>query len=254
MIAAGAVLRAVQYFAGASQWVDELALSRAFVGLPWTRLLASPLPYGQLAPKGFVLLEKAAVTAFGAGDLALRLVPFAASLAALELFRRLAGRLLARPAAVAFALALFALQPLLVAYSAQVKPYACDVAVALALTLIALDPERARPDRRRALLLAAAGILAVALSNAAVLVLAGLGVALMIQARRMERGLAAVLGTWAAAAAGAALWARQGMTPLAERYLASYWAPAVAPRPHTLPGDLAWLVHSLVATVGEPGT
>jgi hypothetical protein len=133
----GAALRLWQYAADASQWLDELALSRGILGLSWTALWSGPLPFAQVAPKGFALLEKAGSALWGASDYGLRLVPLAASLAALWLFARLAQRLLASAAAVAFAVALFALQPELIRYAAQVKPYASDVALALALTLLA---------------------------------------------------------------------------------------------------------------------
>ena len=137
LLALGAALRSWQYGAGASQWVDELALSRGILGLSWHALLTGPLPFGQIAPPGFVLLERAATATLGASDAVLRLVPLAGSLVALWLFYRLALRLLAGPGAVSLALALFAVQPSLIYFAAQVKPYSTDLAVALALTLLA---------------------------------------------------------------------------------------------------------------------
>jgi hypothetical protein len=260
LLALGAALRLWQYGAGASQWLDELALSRGIAGRSWPALLWGPLPFGQVAPKGFVLLEKAGVALWGASDYGLRLLPLAGSLVALALFYRLATRLLARPAAVAVALALFALQPELIRYAAQVKPYACDLAVALALTLLAADLESAdfRPAPGRALLLGAAAAVAVLLSHAAVLVLAGLGLALVLCAvlaggSRRLAGLAIAAGLWTLAAAGAALAASREMTPQTHDYLRQFWAPAFGPRPHALAGDLGWAVSALAGELGAGG-
>jgi hypothetical protein len=179
LLALGAVLRFWQYAADASQWVDELALSRGILGLAWPGL--GRLPYWQLAPRGFILLEKAGTALWGASDYGLRLLPLVSSLAALWLFVLLARRLLAHRAAVAFALALFALQPELIRYAAQVKPYAGDLAAALALTLWAADLESAggRLPGRRTLLAGIAALAAVSLSYGAVLVLGGLSLALL---------------------------------------------------------------------------
>lgn len=181
----GATLRIWQYAAGASQWLDELALSRGILGLSWWALLAGPLPYAQVAPKGFLLLEKSGTTLWGASDLGLRLLPLACSLASLWLFARLARRRLEDPAAAAFALALFALQPELIRYASQVKPYACDLTASLALTLMAgrLVDGRERPEPwprpGRLAWCTGAAVVALALSHGAALVLAGLACALV---------------------------------------------------------------------------
>src|ERR1700722_15165595 len=93
VIALGAGLRLWQYLGHASQWVDELGLSRSIVELPLSRLLVGPLPFGQVAPPGFLVVEKAMAAIAGADDFALRFLPLAASLVALLLMLRLASRL-----------------------------------------------------------------------------------------------------------------------------------------------------------------
>ncbi len=255
----GAALRLWQYGAGASQWLDELALSRGILGLSWRALWSERLAFGQVAPRGFVLLEKAGATLWGASDLGLRLVPLAASLASLWLFAGLARRLLATRAAVVFALVLFALQPELLRYAAQVKPYASDLAVALGLTLLAMELAGAeRPAARTALLAGAAGIGAVFVSHAAALVLAGLALGLVAGAAAPGRRpalprLGLVAATWSAAAGAAALAAHRELPPEAREYLRHYWAPSFAPRPHTFGGDAHWLGSTLWGMLGAGG-
>ena len=89
LVIAGAALRAVQYFRGGSLWVDEAALALNLAARSFSELF-SPLDLAQAAPAGFLAVEKALLVAFGRGELALRLFPFLASLAALFLFLRLA--------------------------------------------------------------------------------------------------------------------------------------------------------------------
>ena len=102
-----------------------------------------------MAPVGWLLAEKAAITVLGDGELALRLVPLLASLAALPLFAAVARRTL-EPRAVVLSLALFALSPTVIFYAAQVKPYASDIAVALLLLGGVLDLDRRGADGGRA--------------------------------------------------------------------------------------------------------
>jgi hypothetical protein len=256
----GAALRLWQYAAGASQWLDELALSRGVLGLSWPALLSGPLPFAQVAPKGFTLLEKAGTELWGANDLGLRLLPLISSLAALWLFARLARRVLAHPAAVALAIALFALLPALICYAAQVKPYASDLAVALALTLLAAEMASAgeRPAAGRLLLAGAAAAAAVLVSHAAALVLAGLGVALVAGTvvtghRRGLAWLGITAGIWALAGGAAAVAASRELPPWVRDYLWHFWAPAFGPRPHTLAGDAHWLSGSLARLLGAGG-
>ncbi|HVT58537.1 MAG TPA: hypothetical protein VHR45_09060 [Thermoanaerobaculia bacterium] len=260
LLALGATLRLWQFGADASQWVDELALSRSIVELSPAALLSGPLPFGQVAPPGFLLLEKAAVALAGAGDYALRLLPLAASLIALVLFLRLAVRLLVRPAAIAFALALFALQPELVRYAAQVKPYAGDLAAALALTLLAgsLFGTPPPPAPWLALQVGVAGVVAVFLSHAAVLVLAGLALglllsALLVRRRRALAASAAAISLWAVGGGAALLLATRAMTPRMHAYLYHFWAPSFAPWPHSVAGDARWAVAAISGEIGAAG-
>ena len=97
----------------------------------------SGLEYLQIAPPGFLLLARLSYLAFGAGDLALRLVPLLAGLVSLPVFYRLARRVLS-PAGTTLASALFALSPYLIYYSTEVKQYGLDLLVAMVLTLSTL--------------------------------------------------------------------------------------------------------------------
>ncbi|MBM2822875.1 MAG: hypothetical protein HW413_1621, partial [Thermoleophilia bacterium] len=156
----------------------------------------------QSAPPGFLAVEKAVVVLLGDDEMALRLFPLLCGIAALVLFQRIAARLLA-PAAALFVLALFAMNEPLVYYSAEVKPYSTDVAVATLLVLLYLRfAEGDVSDVRRLGPLAIAGAATVWFSYPAVLVLAGVGLALTLTVPRAGLrhwlGLTAVGGLWLA--------------------------------------------------------
>src|SRR5512145_1703935 len=135
----GAALRLWQYASGASLWADEANLALNIVDRPLGRLLG-PLDYRQMAPPGWLLLQKAAVTVLGGGEHALRLVPLLGGLAALPLTWLVARRVLRPGLGPALALGLVATAVPLIFFAAQVKPYATDTAAALGLLALAIPP------------------------------------------------------------------------------------------------------------------
>ena len=149
------------------------------------------------------------MVAFGSSEYALRLFPLLCSLASLALFARIALRVLGGPAAV-LAVALFALSPGIVLYAAETKQYSSDILVALALTELGLRWLE-RPDRRRTVVLAIAGVIAPFFSQPAVFVLAGLRGVLLFSAPRGEhRRLLVPLAIWVAASGLSVAYSRTG--------------------------------------------
>ena len=171
--ALGAALRLWQYGAGTSLWADEANLALNIVERPLARLLG-PLDYRQVAPPGWLLLEKLAVMIFGEGEHALRLIPLLGSLAALPLGWHVARRVLPPGLGPPLALGLLATGIPFIFYAGQAKPYSTDVAVGLLLIAFALTVRQDDAGQGRALRLGVAGALALWLSYPAMLVLAGL--------------------------------------------------------------------------------
>src|SRR5215468_5001538 len=94
LVLLGIALRAWAYFRDTSLYLDEILLSRNILQLPLGHLLTKPLALDQVAPRGFLLIEKLSVIIFGPNEMALRLVPFLCGTASLFLFRRLAEKML----------------------------------------------------------------------------------------------------------------------------------------------------------------
>ena len=199
LVALGAVLRTVQFFSGRSLWMDEafFALNLRDYSL---REMLRAMDYEVAVAPGFLVVQKAVVGMLGTGELALRLVPFLCSLAALGVFFHVARRVLS-PAAAGLALFFFAVTPSLVYYASELRPYGVDVLVALLLLIGGLNAHRDGFTVRSAGILASVGLVALLFSFPSVFVLAGIGTGLLLAVRpdreKMVRALA-VGGTWVA--------------------------------------------------------
>lgn len=257
VVLVGAALRLWQYAADASLWVDEVALAKGVLSLDLWGLLSGPLPYNQVAPKGFLLAEKLAALALGPSGYALRLFPLVCSLAALAAFARLARRVLEGVGPLA-AVTLFATAAPLITFGSLVKQYSTEVCVAVILWLLAYDLMLRPRTPRRAAAAALLGALLVWFSNAGVLMLAALGASLAAWAAFgsaqavPRRTLAPVLACWGASALGVTAVALAHMSPETRAYMQRFWAVGFAPR--TLSGllDTRWPLDRLEGLFG-PG-
>ena len=133
----GLAARLIRYLLRFPLWEDECFLCVNFIDRTFAELL-EPLTYHQVAPPLFLWLERSAVLTFGFSEWSLRLVPLAASIASLFLFRRLASRLLAGPALV-LAFGIFAVAYPGIRYAAEAKQYATDLFAALVLLTLAAE-------------------------------------------------------------------------------------------------------------------
>lgn len=187
-IGIGIVLRVMQFASGRSLWADEAKLALNIIDRSYLELF-QVLDYDQVAPIGFLLIEKFFVQLFGATEFALRLFPFLAGIASLFLIYHLAKRYL-RPVAVPIAIALFALLSRQIYYTSEIKQYSSDVMIALALVSLihvshvshvwqnpAMSPNQNRggtPSYRQIFLFAGVGAIAIWLSHPATFILASI--------------------------------------------------------------------------------
>ena len=178
----GIALRTLAYTADHSLWIDECMLALNIVERSPAQLL-EPLGHNQGAPVGFLLACKASVEVFGVNEAALRLPAFVGSIVGLFAFAFAAFQLLPKPAA-RLALWFFALSPYLVAYAAEAKQYSTDGAVCGILLALAAGPLTARTGLGRWIALALGGAAAIWCSHPSMFLLAGLGIALFVQALR----------------------------------------------------------------------
>jgi len=217
---AGTLFRVIPYVRRPSLWLDEARLalnlgSRSFAGL------LRPLDYDQAAPPLFLWAEKLAMLAGGANEYALRALPLLAGLLVpvltYLLARRLAGIRVATVAAV-----LTAISPALVYYSVQLKPYASDAVISLALLIsFVLESDRRGRGWAPGPWTTVLGALAVWASTTAPFVLAAIALAWVAARRGSWRALVVALGCWAVSFGVAYRWVYR---PVAENpYLHWFW-------------------------------
>jgi hypothetical protein len=181
----GILLRIGRYLTNYPVWGDEACLALSFPRRGYLDLL-SPLEYGQICPNLFLWAELTAVKLFGFSEMALRLCPLLCGIGSVFLFRRVAGRLLEGPALL-LAMAIFAVSIHPIRHSAEAKPYATDLLVALGMLALAIEWFRA-PDQTRWLwMLVGLTPIALASSYPAVIVAGGIGLALAPSVWRTRR-------------------------------------------------------------------
>ncbi len=241
----GVVLRTVRYAMNHPLWGDEAFVAANFLTRDYLDLL-KPLDYFQVCPPLFLWVELAIVRLLGFRELTLRLFPTLCGVASVFVFRHVASRFL-KGVPLLLAVAIFAVSFAPNRHSAEVKPYATDLLVALVLLCPAVEWWR-RPDRARWLWgLAAITPLAMGFSYPSMFVAGGLSLALLLPVWRTGRWsirLPFLMYNLAIAATFLLLYTvvLGPRDPLAERGLKNYWANAFPP-PWTEPIRLAiWFV------------
>lgn len=179
IVGIGMALQVITYLWNRPMWLDESSLRGNVVGVAVLDF-SGPLWQDQLAPLGFLVVERA-LAAINSRNYVLRAPSLAAGLVSLVLFRHLSARVLPRRSALV-ALALFASWDDLIYYASEFKPYSIDLAIGLAVTLLAVDAVGRTPSRRdvarMAVLLAAAPWF----SFGSAFLIAGCGLVLLVDA------------------------------------------------------------------------
>ncbi len=173
IIAFGIAIRLIQYLANRSLWADEAVLALNIVNRSYLELL-QPLDYDQGAPIGFLMVEKLAVQILGNNEYALRLFPFVCGVGSLFLFYELGKKLIPK-SSIIISLTLFASLAYLVYYSAEVKQYSSDVAIALVLYLLLLPLVQGKLNRVQMIKYCLVGATAIWFSHPSIFILASIG-------------------------------------------------------------------------------
>ena len=234
-----------------SLWMDEALLANNLLARDFTGLLR-PLADQQSAPIGFLWAAEAASRAFGSAEWALRLPALVGGVAALAFMVLLARAALDSPAARLTAVAAAAVSASAVYFSAELKPYAWDMAAGAALAWLGLAVMR-RPDARSALWLGFGACAALVMSSAAAFAVAGVFAVVGADLARARRWRPLGWLGLAAAAAGGTFAVHYAIVlrhAADEAELFNYWRAAFPPSPWTGDG-LRWLASDLPWLAGE---
>ena len=188
-----------QFLHDRSLWLDEAMLSLNIIERSFTGLL-QPLDHSQVAPILFLLIERSITRIFGNSEMALRLFPLICSILSLVLIYYTCRALTKNKYIALVACCLLGITPKFIYYASEVKQYATDLTVLLAIYLAAFS-ENAFVQRHRLLLLSLTGTVAIFISNIAVIPLCTAGTWLLYKALRQRKDRIAVftaLPLWAA--------------------------------------------------------
>jgi hypothetical protein len=259
-VAAGAIVRLLEYATFRRLYMDEESLLENLEALSIFDFRTVLTEY-QLAPPGFLVLERLMVRLPWNDVLEARLFPLIFGIASMFLFRSTARRYLS-PRAVPIATGLFALADWLIYYSAEIKQYSCD----LMLTLIALqlavwvgsesEPESSSAPRRL-MAIAGFGVVGVWFSYPMVLVLAGVGTYLIAVAASRKAwgqflGLAAIGMAWVASAAACYEISHRILSK--ERFIWDWWDFAFLPIPPRTFADVAKTFLAILNAFDSPAS
>ncbi|MCG8467854.1 MAG: glycosyltransferase family 39 protein [Gemmatimonadetes bacterium] len=240
LIGVGVVARAISLLGNRSLWLDESMIALNIQRRSFLELVGT-LDFNQVAPLGFLWLEKLAVLALGVDELALRLWPYVAGVATLFFVDTVAKRLLTAPGRL-FCVGLTAVSGSLIYYASEVKQYAFDVAIAALLLMVGLA--FAEPDRagRRWLVPTIVGVVAVWFSHPVIFVLPG--VLLYLRLAPGERSprlgpLAVAALSWGASFVAAFFLTARGASQ--NPVMARFWSEGFMPLP-TDATSLRWYV------------
>ncbi len=243
----GVALRLARYAMNFPLWGDESFVAVNFIARGY-RALLEPLDYGQICPLLFLWIERFVVVHLGYSEWTLRLFPLLCGVSSVVLFRDVAGLVLGvggLPRLLAVSIFAVSFHP--IRHAAEVKPYASDLLVALALLDLALR-WRQRPERTGWLWgLVVVTPLALGLSHPAVFIAAGISLGLVrkVRSANVRAWLpfalyqVAMIGTFL----GLYLVISRFQEQLALEGLRRYWAGAFPPSPWADPRGLArWLL------------
>jgi 4-amino-4-deoxy-L-arabinose transferase-like glycosyltransferase len=190
IVALGLGGRLRQYLANPSYWYDEAFLARSVYELSFADLIG-PLSTRQITPPFFLWLLRACYLGPGPQEWSLRLPAFLSSVAALALMVPLCRRWFRGPA-WPWAVGLCALSVHCIHHSFEVKPYATDMLLTVAILFVAsgyLRSSETRQGRRAGVALLAAAALAPWLSFPSVIVLTACSAALLVDYRSRQSRL-----------------------------------------------------------------
>ena len=115
-----------------SLWHDAAALALYFLSKSYSELLR-PLDSNQVAPIGFLFIEKTFVLLFGDYDYALRLFPFISFLVSIPLFYSLSNKITRSKTIALLACGVYSINLRMIYYSSEVKQYTTDVLIGMVI-------------------------------------------------------------------------------------------------------------------------
>ncbi len=170
-----------------SLWLDEAMLGLNIINKSFHQLLM-PLDMNQVAPIGFLYIEKFFTEIFGKVDWALKIFPWLSYLSSIVLIFLFSKKVLDSKIIALFSSALFATNTFIIRYSAEVKQYSSDIFIMLLIVTAAVYYD-AFKNKVYLVLYSLLGILAIWLSNIAVIGLFSIGIYMFVREIKNKKSI-----------------------------------------------------------------
>jgi len=152
-----------------SLWLDEAMLALNIVNKPINELF-EPLDHNQVAPIGFLVIEKIFSYLFGNTDWSLRVFTMLSFLASIFLIYFLSLKIMKEKIFALFTTALFSLNFFIISYSTEVKQYMSDVMICLIILLATINFIE-KYDRKQLYIYSLIGVISIWFSNISIILL-----------------------------------------------------------------------------------
>jgi hypothetical protein len=169
----GIFLAVYQFILNRSLWLDEASLALNIINRNFTGL-TKPLSYRQIAPIGFLFIERISVLVLGKNEFALRIFPLISFLISIPFFYLLADKLAKNKVIALISTSIFSITLSLLRYSSEVKQYSSDVLFAIIILYCSLTLKL--NTNRSLFIYAIIGSIAIWFSSIAVIILFVVGI------------------------------------------------------------------------------
>lgn len=185
IILTGIIASIINLLNNRSLWLDEAMLALNIVNKSYSQLLL-PMDMNQIAPIGFLYVEKLFSDIFGKVDWSLKLFPWITYLFSIILIYFFGKKTFQSTFIALFACALFSTNTFIIRYSAEVKQYSSDIFVILLIFTAAVYYDTIK---RKTYLLSFSllGIAAIFFSNISVIGLFTIGIYIFIKDFRKNK-------------------------------------------------------------------
>lgn len=169
----GVFLAIYLFILNRSLWHDEASLALNIINKDFLGL-TKPLDSIQVAPIGFLFIEKLSVLIFGKNELALRVFPLISFLVSIPFFYLLSNKLVKNNVTALISTSIFSITLSLLRYSSEVKQYSIDVLFTIIILYYSLTLQL---NKNKSLFIyAIIGSIAVWFSNVSIIILFVTGV------------------------------------------------------------------------------
>ena len=186
IIIIGIVMATINLFNNRSLWIDEAMLSKNIVDLSFTKLLEPLEYYFQMAPVGFLMVEKLFYSLMPPNEITLRLFPFICSLCSLFILDKIFSSITLNKIIRRFGIAFMSISYYNIYYATEVKQYMTELLGSLIIMYLFII-YRNNKLQCSLLVLGMTGVAFIAFANIAVIILFVIGCLLILESYFKDR-------------------------------------------------------------------